>query len=38
MPDYAIRDIIYTAISQGNYPCWTAYVQIMTLEQAVQSI
>lgn len=32
-PDYAIRDV-FNAIAKGNYPSWTAYVQIMTFEQA----
>lgn len=32
-PDYSIRDL-YNAIATGNFPSWTAYVQIMTFEQA----
>lgn len=32
-PDYAIRDL-YNAISKGQYPSWTLYVQVMTYEQA----
>ena len=32
-PDYSIRDL-YNAISQGNYPSWTLYIQVMTFEQA----
>ena len=32
-PDYAIRDL-YNAIEMGNHPSWTAYIQVMTFEQA----
>lgn len=32
-PDYAIRDL-YNAISRGDYPSWTLYIQVMTFEQA----
>ncbi|XP_020819557.1 catalase [Phascolarctos cinereus] len=32
-PDYGIRDL-YNAISSGNYPSWTFYIQVMTFEQA----
>ncbi|KAG5177531.1 catalase [Tribonema minus] len=32
-PDYAIRDL-YNAIANGNFPSWTAYLQVMTYEQA----
>lgn len=32
-PDYAIRDL-YNAIEQGNNPSWTAYIQVMTFEEA----
>jgi len=32
-PDYSIRDL-YNSIAKGNFPSWTAYVQIMTFEQA----
>lgn len=32
-PDYAVRDL-FNAIESGEYPSWSAYVQIMTPEQA----
>lgn len=32
-PDYAIRDL-YNAISEGNFPSWTTFIQVMTFEQA----
>ncbi|XP_023221327.1 catalase-like isoform X1 [Centruroides sculpturatus] len=32
-PDYSIRDL-YNAIRSGNYPSWTLYIQVMTIEQA----
>ncbi|GIY52221.1 catalase [Caerostris darwini] len=32
-PDYAIRDL-YDAITNGNFPSWTFYIQVMTFEQA----
>jgi len=32
-PDYSIRDL-YNSIAKGNFPSWTAYIQIMTFEQA----
>uniref|UniRef100_A0A673MRI6 Catalase n=1 Tax=Sinocyclocheilus rhinocerous TaxID=307959 RepID=A0A673MRI6_9TELE len=32
-PDYSIRDL-YNAISNGNFPSWTLYIQVMTFEQA----
>ena len=32
-PDYAIRDL-YNAVEGGNHPSWTAYIQVMTFEQA----
>ncbi len=32
-PDHAARDL-YNSIEQGNFPSWTAYVQIMTPEEA----
>lgn len=32
-PDYATRDL-FDSIAKGEYPSWTAYVQIMTPEQA----
>ncbi len=32
-PDYAARDL-FNAIEKGNYPSWTAYVQIMRPEEA----
>lgn len=32
-PDYATRDL-FDSIAKGDYPSWTAYVQIMTPEQA----
>ncbi|KAL3275580.1 hypothetical protein HHI36_020335 [Cryptolaemus montrouzieri] len=35
-PDYSIRDL-YNAISKGQYPSWTFYIQVMTNEQALKS-
>merc|ERR1712212_1144330 len=32
-PDYAIRDL-YNSISNGNFPTWTMYIQVMTFEEA----
>eukprot|EP00834_Sanchytrium_tribonematis_P000320 NODE_6_length_70510_cov_1.054395.p25 type:complete len:348 gc:universal NODE_6_length_70510_cov_1.054395:40099-39056(-) len=32
-PDYATRDL-FNSIEKGQYPSWSAYVQIMTEEQA----
>ncbi|XP_074132984.1 catalase isoform X1 [Sminthopsis crassicaudata] len=32
-PDYGLRDL-FNAISTGNYPSWTFYIQVMTFEQA----
>jgi len=32
-PDYAIRDL-FNAISEGNFPSWTMYIQVMTFQQA----
>ena len=32
-PDYAIRDLD-NAIETGNFPSWTAYIQVMTFEEA----
>jgi len=32
-PDYSIRDL-YNAITTGEFPSWTFYVQIMTFQQA----
>lgn len=32
-PDYAIRDL-YNAIDTSNYPSWTAYFQVMSVDQA----
>jgi catalase len=32
-PDYAIRDL-YNAIAKGQFPSWTAYLQVMSYEQA----
>uniref|UniRef100_A0A673K1L3 Catalase n=1 Tax=Sinocyclocheilus rhinocerous TaxID=307959 RepID=A0A673K1L3_9TELE len=32
-PDFSIRDL-YNAISNGNFPSWTFYIQVMTFEQA----
>ncbi|XP_022118596.1 catalase [Pieris rapae] len=32
-PDYSIRDL-YNAIGRGDFPSWTLYIQVMTLEQA----
>ncbi|KAK3577470.1 hypothetical protein CHS0354_032321 [Potamilus streckersoni] len=32
-PDYAMRDL-YNAISEGNYPSWSLYIQVMTFEEA----
>ncbi|KAJ2779093.1 catalase A, partial [Coemansia interrupta] len=33
-PDYATRDL-FEAIERGEYPSWTAYVQVMTEEEAL---
>ncbi|XP_044732635.1 catalase-like isoform X1 [Chrysoperla carnea] len=35
-PDYSIRDL-FNAISKGNFPSWTFYIQVMTKEQAEKS-
>ena len=32
-PDYAIQDL-YNAIANGNFPSWSLYLQIMTVEEA----
>ncbi|XP_046390887.1 catalase isoform X1 [Ischnura elegans] len=32
-PDYSIRDL-YNAISKGDFPSWTMYIQVMTFAQA----
>lgn len=32
-PDHATRDL-FDSIKKGDYPSWTAYVQIMTMDQA----
>lgn len=32
-PEYAIRDL-YNAIGEGDFPSWTLYIQVMTLDQA----
>lgn len=32
-PFYSARDL-FTNIEQGNYPSWTMYIQVMTMEQA----
>lgn len=32
-PDYSISDL-FNAISNGNFPSWTFYIQVMTFEQA----
>lgn len=32
-PDYSIRDL-YNAISRGQHPSWSFYIQVMTFEQA----
>ncbi|XP_043473015.1 catalase-like [Leptopilina heterotoma] len=32
-PDYSIRDL-YNAISEGKFPAWTLYIQVMTQKQA----
>jgi catalase len=32
-PDYSIRDL-YNAIRRGEYPSWTFYIQVMTMEEA----
>ena len=32
-PDYSIRDL-YNAIHRGEYPSWTLYIQVLTMEQA----
>ncbi|KAJ2592185.1 catalase A [Coemansia sp. RSA 1722] len=33
-PDYSTRDL-FEAIERGDYPSWTAYVQVMTPEEAL---
>jgi catalase len=35
-PDYGLRDL-YNAIANGNFPSWTTYIQVMTMEQAAAS-
>lgn len=35
-PDYSIRDL-YNAISKGDFPSWTFYIQVMTNDQALAS-
>lgn len=35
-PDYSIRDL-YNAIANGKFPSWSAYIQVMTPEQAEKS-
>jgi catalase len=32
-PDYSTRDL-YNAIDTANFPSWTAYFQVMTVDQA----
>jgi len=32
-PDYAIKDL-FTSISEGKFPSWTMYIQVMTFAQA----
>jgi len=32
-PDYSIRDL-FNAIKDGNYPSWTLYIQLMTMDEA----
>ncbi|XP_069101601.1 catalase-like [Argopecten irradians] len=32
-PDYAIRDL-FNAISEGNFPSWSVFIQVMTFEEA----
>jgi catalase len=32
-PDYATQDL-FNAIANGEFPSWTMYIQVMTLEQA----
>jgi catalase len=32
-PDYSIRDL-YNAIANQNYPSWTLFIQVMTVEQS----
>ena len=32
-PDYAIRDL-YDRIQRGDFPSWTLYLQVMTMDQA----
>lgn len=34
-PDYSIRDL-YNSISDGKFPSWTMYIQVMTFDQAAQ--
>lgn len=35
-PDYAIRDL-FNAIAKGDFPSWTLYVQVMTIDEANKS-
>ncbi len=35
-PDFAIRDL-YNAISEGNYPSYTMYIQVMSFAEAERS-
>lgn len=35
-PDYAIRDL-YNSIAKGEFPSWTLYVQVMSMDQADKS-
>jgi len=32
-PDYSIRDL-YNSIATGNFPSWSLYIQVMTMQQA----
>lgn len=32
-PDYALEDL-YNAIANGNFPSWTLYIQVMSIEEA----
>nr|ALU63753.1 catalase [Haliotis madaka] len=32
-PDYATRDL-HNAIAEGNFPSWSAYIQVMSFEEA----
>jgi len=35
-PDYALEDL-YNAIANGNFPSWSLYIQVMSIEEAEKS-